>query len=113
MHSCNSLRKFKNDSPFAFSPLSAASCRSAFLPVALDKESVFMATPTTFDSGEEAFCGSETGGVELWMTDTDRCMFGFGDWFGTTHGDWACPPRNMNSSSGLSILRLTGSLWKI
>ena len=111
MHSCNSLRKFRNDSPFAFSPLSAASCRSAFLPVALDKESVFMATPTTFDSGDEAFDGSEAAGrAELLMTDTDLRMFGFGDWFGTTHDDWACPPRNMNSSSGLSIFRLTGSL---
>ena len=104
----------RNDSPFAFSPLSAPSCRSAFLPVALDKESAFIATPTTFESCGEAFGVSETAGEELLTTDTDLLMLVLGEWFGTTQDDWLCPPRNMNSSSGRSILRLTGSLmaWR-
>ena len=113
MHTCHFLRKFINDSPFAFCPLSATSCRSAFLPVALDKESAFMAIPTTFDSCGEVLGESDTAGAELLTTDTDLLMLGLGDWLGTTHGDWLCPPLNMNSSSGRSILRFTGSLVKI
>ena len=102
-----------SDSPFPFSPLSAPSCRSAFLPVALDKESAFMAIPTTFDSCGEDLGDSDAAGAEFCTTETDLLMLGLGDWFGTTQGDWLCPPLNMNSSSGRSILRFTGSLSKI
>ena len=86
---------------------------SAFLPVVFDKESAFMAIPTTFDSCFEGCGDSDPASGEFWTTDTDLLMLGLGDWFGMTHGDWLCPPLNMNSSSGLSILRLTGSLTKI